>query len=248
MQEWELVSFCNYKCFYCKLPKIKTELNEEKIEAFISKLDPNIELFCFGGEPFLHPKINFILYLLKKYKQPFVIQSNASDQSFKIIQEKNLKNFNLQLSIHPTEKIYSKKNIIQIQIICKKNNINLRRIDVMYSSENALNQYFLFKKYFNDKVWLSPIAGFYENDSCIWTKKFNELRTKRKDIQFEDYEINGKQRSIIWQEQCENKFSTFGRPCPYNYKLFDSMLNEYNCCYREKNTDGICKHQRCFWM
>ena len=61
--EWEIVSKCNYKCNYCLLPNYDYIRDQNDIETFIGMLNnnyKNIEIFCFGGEPFLHKNIKFI--------------------------------------------------------------------------------------------------------------------------------------------------------------------------------------------
>jgi pyruvate-formate lyase-activating enzyme len=253
LQEWELTLKCNYHCFYCKLPKIKEETNEEKLKKFMDSLDKNIELFCFGGEPFLHPKVKFIINYLNEIKQPFVFQSNGSEVSVNKIFNQKLSNFNLQISIHPTEVSLDQalKNIKKLSLASKMFNINLRRIDVMYIGKESIKYYKKLTKIFPRlNIYLIPISGFYENESCKYTKEYNELRKKRKDIKFEENFISSlnKYRSEVWQDQCEGKFSTFGKQCPHNYTLYTADLSKYNCCYRERNENGICQHQRCFWM
>jgi len=249
LQEWELVSYCNYKCFYCSLPKIKTETDINKLKNFMDNLRKDLELFCFGGEPFLHPKIKFIINYLKKINQPFVFQSNLSLKSLDIIKKNNLKNFTLQGSIHPTELSIKnlRKTINNLIILIKKNKIKLRRIDVMYSCNESIQYYQILinsELNKNTNIYLIPISGFYENDSCYWTKKYIELKNNKKYSWINFEEGN---RIDIWYLQCQNKLKTKGRICPYNYILYDSMLNKYDCCYRE-NTQGICQHDRCFWM
>jgi len=252
LQEWEVTLKCNYKCFYCKLPKIKEELNEKKLKLFMDNLDKNIELFLFGGEPFVHLKIDFIITYLNNIKQPFVIQSNGSDLSLKKVFNKKIKNFDLQISIHPNEISLNQSihNIKKWNIASKLFNINLRRIDIMYTGKESLKYYKKLTKIFNKNFYLTPISGFYENESCKYTKEYIELKEKRKDIKFEEnfiQELN-KYRVEVWQDQCEEKYSTFGKQCPYDYTLFAPDLQKYNCCYRERNNNGICEKQRCFWM
>ena len=253
LQEWELTLKCNYNCFYCELPKIKEETDEEKLKKFMNQLNRDIELFCFGGEPFLHPKIKFIINYLNEIQHPFVIQSNGSELSLSKVFNQKLSNFNLQISIHPTEINLNQaiRNINKWNIFSKKFNINLRRIDVMYTGKDSIKYYKKLSKIFKQlNIYLIPISGFYENESCKYTKEYNELRKKRNDINFEENYIENlnKYRSEVWQDQCEGKYNTFGKQCSYDYKLYSPDLQEYNCCYRERNLNGICQKQKCFWM
>ena len=86
--EWECILDCNYNCKYCTngrntvLDKpIKHIEDPVKIYNFLSMLKnnyPDSELFLFGGEPFLHPKIDFIINTLNELNMKFVIQTNFS--------------------------------------------------------------------------------------------------------------------------------------------------------------------------
>lgn len=253
IQEWEITSKCNYNCWYCSLPNIKTESNKKVLKNFMDKLDTNTELFLFGGEPFLHPEVKFILNYLDKIKQPFVVQSNLSTISIKKIISENLKNFLLQGSVHPSE-INLKSlisNLNKLKQLCIDNSITIRRIDIMYIGKKSLIYYREVQKIFPEICYMLPIAGFYENESNKFTKEYNSIRFKRMYswIRFEENYIKeySKFRSELWEDQNDGKFTTFGKPCPYDYTLWDSKLNKTNCCYRE-NTNGICNKKGCFWM
>ena len=97
--EWELTLKCNYSCDYCGLLRpIKEQTNEKILYKFIKNLNKKYstkEIFLFGGEPFLHPKIEFIIKTLQLFNQPFMIQSNLSNTSTKVIQSINVKPFKL---------------------------------------------------------------------------------------------------------------------------------------------------------
>jgi len=258
--EWELVSHCNYNCDYCLLPKYNYINDQIKIKEFIhNTLKPfrNEVLFCFGGEPFLHKNIKFIIDELNIVNQVFEIQSNLSLLSLDKIEILNLTNFKLNGSIHPTqidlkEIIYNLKKLIQLS---EKNNISIQTIDIMYVGEISVKYYNILKNLFKLNFKLTPISGFYETNSCAKTIEYNKLRHENEfnnNIIFEEiitpaYDIY---RSEVWEKQCLDEITTLNQECYYKnrYFLFDSMLNINNCCYREFNTTGICQHSKCFWM
>ncbi len=253
LQEWELVSHCNYNCEYCSLPDIKMELDKDKLTSFMDTLDKDLELFLFGGEPFLHKEVKFVIDYLNKINQPFVVQSNLSTFSTDKIIEDGIEGFNLQGSIHPTQItiLELKDNLYALKVLDFFGKLNLKRIDIMYIGKESLEYYRTVQKIFPDICYMLPISGFYEQDSCEANKEYNKIR-KRKAyswIRFEENTIPelGKFRSEVWEDQCTGKFSTFGKPCMYDYRLWDSKLNKYNCCYRE-NTNGICNQRGCFFM
>ena len=254
MVEWELVSYCNYNCFYCKLPKIKTETNIMRIDDFIeNRLSDyrDIILFCFGGEPFLHPQLNHIVKKLHECNQRFKFQTNLSNESVEGIKNTN-QQIDIGISVHPTEVDIDSitSNIMEIE---KMDNINIKNIDVMFASNKSLEYYREIKRLvlFKD-ITLVPVSGFYETESDKWIKRYNKLRDKYKKYkiyQFDDSIFNGEYRTDIWEKQITGGVVTKGKPCMYKdkYILFDSMLNEYNCCYRMNIKDN-CVNSRCFFM
>ena len=104
--EWEIVSKCNYKCNYCLLPNYDYVKDNTEIEKFIESLNinyPDEEIFCFGGEPFLHKDIKYIIETFNKFNQKFVIQSNMSKYSINKIINESLSDFKINGSIHPSQ-------------------------------------------------------------------------------------------------------------------------------------------------
>jgi len=204
---------------------------------------PGVEVFVFGGEPLVHPDIEYIIECFNELSVPFVIQTNLSSYSVKVIKE--IKHpFNLQASIHPSEmpleELYEVMN----------SNINVRRYDVMYSQENSLIYYFKVKELAQtSEVYLTPITDFGDGVSDSVLEKFNKLKNEHalsKLIRFEDEKRLGQSRSELWADK---NFTTKGKPCLYKdkYFLYGPNLELYNCCYRIK-TDGICPKNKCFLM
>jgi len=246
--EWEITMKCNYSCFYCtNLDKsIYPVLERSAIRDFIQMLGhkyPNVEVFVFGGEPFLHPEINYIVECFNEFKIPFVIQTNFSKHSIKVMKTIT-QPYVLQVSIHPTE-----LSLTELEEAFESKAV-IRTIDVMYGASNALQYYLLTKKLSDcEDIYLTPVTDFGDGRSDELLEEY--LTMSRSNIyqdivRFEDVERLGKQRSELWADK---DFQTKGKPCLYKdkYFLYGPNLEVYNCCYRIK-TDGICPKNKCFLM
>lgn len=254
MVEWELTLKCNYDCNYCGLldTSIKPIIDKDILYEFIEMLNikyPDEEIFLFGGEPFLHPEIEYIIKTFQEFNQPFVIQTNLSEYSAYKIANMQL-NFNINISVHPSQ---TKAYEIIKRIKNIKNIVNICTVDVMYNSKESLVYYELINKFV--KCTLTPVSDL----GCIGYKEilqeYNNIKNNRvfqKLYNFENIErtVNTitKQRSLHWQDFNNNLSSTCGSTCLYtgNYFLYDPSLNLHNCCYR-KTTNGICNNT-CFLM
>ena len=250
--EWEITLKCNYKCSYCCSTNTRpTEyrpnsagqappvLDKNQIREFIQMLGetyPGIEIFVFGGEPFVHPRIEYIIETFNEYNIPFVIQTNLSKHSTKIMNRIDAP-FTLQVSIHPTE---VKLEDVEIPL-----DADIRVIDVMYTGREALKYYFKVKGKAPD-VFLTPVAAFGTgtDDALIDFNKMRKSPTWQKLINFETVKRLGDYRSNLWEN-----YNPKGKPCLYNdrYFLYSPTFELYNCCYRI-NHDGICPRNKCFFM
>lgn len=257
--EWELTSYCTFKCFYCSLKNIKTETNKEKLEKFIStELKQNIingakNVFIFGGEPLIHPEIEFILRCLNKYDVPYIIQTQLSKQSIDVILQLPEDIYiPLNISVHLTEQTIDEvKDLFNII----KDRCCFKKVDVMFSKIGIQIDYLKLKLFFDEyriPCRLTPIASFsYKNDGADdLLKQYNVIRKHKifsKLIKFETTPKNYNKRSYIWEKQITGHFSTKGKPCLYKgrYKIYNSQLEGFTC-HRQKNVD-ICE-DRCFLM
>jgi organic radical activating enzyme len=245
--EWEVTMKCNYSCTYCtNLDKsIYPVQDRETIRNFIKMLSetyPGVEVFVFGGEPFVHPDIEYIIQCFNELNVPFVIQTNLSPYSISVIKEIT-QPFTMQASIHPTE-----LSLEDLDELLRNPPANVRRFDIMYSQENALYYYFKVKE-ISEHTYLTPITDFGDGVSDNILRKFNQLKNDphiNRIVQFEDEKRLGQSRSEMW---ADIKFSTKGKPCLYKdkYFLYGPNLEMYNCCYRIK-TDGTCPKNKCFLM
>lgn len=248
--EWEITLKCNYKCQYCTNldTSLRPVLDEDRIREFIKMLGetyPGVEIFVFGGEPFVHPKINFIIKTFNEFKVPFVIQTNFSKHSRKVM--KTITDpYRINISVHPTE-----TTIEDIVEGLTTTLVDIKTIDVMYTGKEAIDYYFAVKKAIDhSNTFLTPITDFGDGVSDTPLAEYNELREHSvysKIIRFENItRVDGRQRSVIW---LDSSFTTKGKPCMYTgkYFLYSPNLDLYNCCYRLK-TNGTCPKDKCFLM
>lgn len=242
--EWECILDCNYSCEYCtngrnsvlKNP-IKCVNDEKRLEEFITSLKKyNTEVFVFGGEPFLHPKIEFIIKTFNRFEIPFVIQTNFS--LFKKIKEIK-EDFIIQVSIHRL--MIKDIKILKEQL--KELQDKIRRIDIMYDSLECISIYKDLKDLKN--VYIAPIADFKTSERTYLPKliEFNKYKKLLKEINFEPHS-----RSLIWEDMFINGSKIKGKKCIYKdkYILFDPQFKSYNCSHRI-NCE-ICPNDACFIM
>jgi len=248
--EWEITLKCNYSCVYCtNLDKtIHPVLDRDVVRDFVRGLGeqyPGVEVFVFGGEPFVHPDIQWIIQCFNEFSIPFVIQTNLSAHSARVM--KTITDpYLLQVSVHPTE-----VSVEEFMDVLSSVTATIRTIDVMFTGKEALIYYFKIKELVHPdvNVFLTPIADFGDGVSNWSTALYNKMRKDpayQKLVRFEEVKRLGKDRSELWDDP---EFSPRGKPCLYNdkYFLYGPNLELYNCCYREKH-NGICNHDKCFLM
>jgi hypothetical protein len=216
-----------------------------RLRTFIQNLGqayPGVEIFIFGGEPFVHPEIGYIIACFNEFKIPFVIQTNLSRYSTQVMRTIN-EPYTLQASIHPSE--ITREELIE----ALKENVTCRIIDVMYVGRESLWYYFRARETYGASVYLTPVTDFGDGRSDMALDEYLALKNDpnyNRIIKFEQVERFGKSRSELWASADS---SPLGKPCLYKdkYFLYSPRLEMYNCCYRIK-TDGICPKTKCFLM
>ena len=259
--EWELTLNCNYNCAYCgrkhKKHKKKEVTDRKILEHFISnvltKFDyKDADLFCFGGEPTLHPEFAFIVHTLRDYNIPFVIQTNLSDISTEVFMSLDIP-LTLQVSFHHSQVKDIKQFINNVNRVQHKHLI--RRIDIMFEGSHILKDYFILRKAINKHIYIqiAPIGNFLTYGYTQALLEFNKLKRNMKHIPFETTYINyyGKHmdKTFLWEKFHLGQETTFNKPCLYKgkYVLFDPTLQSYTCSYGTGSYD-VCPFRMCFLM
>jgi len=255
MVEWELTMKCNFKCEYCTNldQNIEAEVNEGELIKFIDKIrtkHPGEEIFMFGGEPLLHPKITFIVDKLKENKMKFIIQTNFSKKSVNVLNKIN-RDIKINISIHPSE--IDLETVIQLlkKVVTK---VSIETIDIMYIGIESEKYYLsIIKENINYKdILLTPVNDFSSTNKDFKLKEYNKKKNMsvyKNIFNFEKIEREGRMRADVWEDMSMGNYSLKGKKCPYHekYFLYSADLKEYNCCHRTINT-GICNHDKCFLM
>lgn len=259
--EWLVTEKCNFKCSYCGLynNKKKPETDLSILSTFIKSIHRkqlvyDFDFFVFGGEPFLHPNIDFIIGEMNYREIKYTIQSNCSSFSICKIKELENKIKSINFSIHLRE-FQNKENIfnnIQQAIDLK---VNIKNIEVMYIDSNDENLYYELVNIFpNLNIILCPVSDFLVSGFSQSLKNYNLLMNHKKDIQFENVRVPHPEtkietpRSIIWEEFIDQKISPKNKLCILKDKfmMYDSQLRIYNCCFHMNMVDNICKFDTCF--
>ena len=243
---WDLLTKCNFDCSYCHAKRQYQKLGQwndidifERQLLIINALSIStlpVFLGLQGGEPFLHPKIEFIIKTFNRFEIPFVIQTNFS--LFKKIKEIK-EDFIIQVSIHRL--MIKDIKILKEQL--KELQDKIRRIDIMYDSLECISIYKDLKDLKN--VYIAPIADFKTSKRTYLPKliEFNKYKKLLKEINFEPHN-----RSLIWEDMFINGSKIKGKKCIYKdkYILFDPQFKSYNCSHRI-NCE-ICPNDACFIM
>jgi sulfatase maturation enzyme AslB (radical SAM superfamily) len=259
--EWLVTEHCNFSCSYCGLYNNTKphETDEVKLINFLKQIKAkqylfDFTFFLFGGEPFLHNKISFIIDSLNDLKIDYLIQSNLSNISISKIIENDISSINF--SIHPSQ--MSLDNVISNLSIAFDNNVNINAIEIMFSSISDLQFYRDLCLKFPNHISLfilCPVSDFLVEGFSDILSSFNFLRDKTPDVNFESILIPHPlssdliERSVVWQEFTDKKWSPKGNLCIMkdDFLMFDSNLDIFNCCFHDFIDEPfICPYDTCF--
>ena len=170
--EWMLVNECNYSCDYCFVDKNTiippvTDKNEIKNTiTHLHKLYPDLSIYLFGGEPFLHPKIEFIISSLNKCNQKFQIQTNFSDTSIGKLD--NIKETSyISITIHPDQINLEKTHEQAKRLQNLPPNIIVEDIQIMFRNKKEAVAYYNIIRNTNrtKEIEFHPIANMKFDNS-----------------------------------------------------------------------------------
>lgn len=248
--EFECIYTCNYDCFYCHrnrdtISKYKYEKDFEKTkkildEIKIKSIEGDLELFIFGGEPFMHPHIDKIIEYCNLIKLKFIIQTNFSLTNR--IRECMLKHeFMIQVSVHPSEIKNIDKFLNDLSIF----DASIRKIDVMYIGDESID---LYKKILDmnideNKLQLNAVCDFFTDKECLASlNEYNKLKKEKK------YNFEYGCRSYILEKQYTNEINFTGQICPYKdiYELYTPFGEIHFCGQKNSPKDGICDKRHCY--
>jgi len=243
---WEVTMECNYSCYYCtNLDKSIKPIPKEDIEPFIISIKerfPTEEVFVFGGEPFVHPHIEYIIQTFNKHKVDYVIQTNLSKKSVHVM-NRITDPFKINISIHPTEAAMA-------QVVnCFERippNVSVSTVDVMYIGKKSIDYYMAIRKFVPEVTYLTPVGDFGDGVSDNLLVEYNEMRHNiawNHTINFEQVEQLGRYRSVVWGDK---DFSLKGKDCLLVDNYYYSASLECNDCIYRENNNGVCPHDKCF--
>lgn len=225
------------RCWYCCRTDVgltQAKLTNDDIERITSRLkEINLPAQVLGGEPLLHPRLEYIISRLNSKNVEYMIQTNFSyTDKIKDILKRH--HFQMSVSIHRTQiKDINKTiaNLIELRdYICN--------VDVMYSDIEDLRLAEKISKFCKDTK-----ARFLER---IGYKISPELFDKLK-IAYNDYVKNVPETSPVYCRMPKEDINSFtpnpyyNKECPVtNYYAFDIDGKEYRCPYRH---DKICREK-----
>lgn len=130
----EITSLCNEKCVHCYLPDIKRQkggrMSIDKIKSIIDEYVSmnGLRIVFSGGEVLIHPDIFELMEYCREKDLMVILQSNALLlDNDKIRKLKELRLFNLQISLYSTDEMIH-DSITGIKGSWKKTNRNIQKI------------------------------------------------------------------------------------------------------------------------
>ena len=219
-----IIDTCNYNCYYCgnKFPRIKYKLNLIKIYNYLrqilSIIDGNIYLDILGGEPTLHPQLNWFCEQISKHSR--ILASLYTNYSQDI--DYYIKLFNQNINVIPSwHSIQSDRfnlnfinKIKQTIKILDNKIINLR---IMYEDRFSKQSIEAFKQLYIEKnlnIEFSLLVNSlrtvvkYTNEQINEYQKFQEIVYHNNDDVIAKYSNNLEQR-IGYYDIFKNKNITF---------------------------------------
>lgn len=249
--EFECIYKCNYDCFYCHrnrdtISEFKYEKSFEKTKKILDNIKQkaskdDLELFIFGGEPFLHPHIDKIIEYCNNIKLKFIIQTNFS-LTKRIMDCIKNHEFFIQVSVHPSE-IKNKEEFFENIFLF---DASIRKIDIMYVGKESLDFYNELKEIVDEKkLQLNPICDFFTDNSCKpFLVEYNTLKQNK------EYNFEYGCRSFFLEKQYYGQIDFKNKLCPYIgiFELYTPFGEVHFCGQKNSPKDGICNKNNCYMI
>ena len=253
--DWKILDKCNYTCEYCPwkhdIP-LPTQSKEE-LREFITSLDSNIEVYLFGGEPFLHPRILDIIEILNEQEQIHQIHSNFSNIAIKRLEEvPSHHRVHIALTVHQTQISIDKLKEQLSRLKALPSNIIIDDMVVMYMNKDSLEYYKVAKSFDITEIDFHPLINMGEDEnsyiedyldkakSIVYSRLFN---FKRPSIEIDGVMLDGNE---VWRDMENGTFPLNGRECLYkgDYACYTPELEKMNCLLGHMEND-ICTVDLC---
>ena len=238
--DWKILDKCNYTCEYCpwkhdiKLPS----QTKEELRSFISSLDSDIEIYLFGGEPFLHPRILDIIEIFNDQSQIHQIQTNFSNIAIKRLEEiPSHHRVHIALTVHQTQISIDK---LKAQLQRLKNlppNITIDDVVIMYMDKNSFEYYKVTKSFDIAEIEFHPVINMGEDNNSYIDDYIDKSKSpvyshlynfKRPSIEIEGVMHDGNE---LWRDMERGTYPLKGKECLYkgDYACYTPSFEKMNC-------------------
>jgi len=226
--EITLVSYCNFKCSYCKFnvkrnKRIKTKLIDlDVLKKFVDTIKQKtrfnkVKFYVFGGEPTVHPDfVQFMHNMSKTFKDDLIeVQTNLK-RTDKLEQLLHLTNVNIRPSYHFAMQPYEEylQNLLKL-----KSRITCMNFMYEPAHKEELRKIFaLWKKVFKFEIILMPIRPLYSN----YLQSPNASLYK----EYESFQNEEDVKVLAKDFECRNDFVLETKDSTEDVSFFDIFSNK----------------------
>lgn len=216
-----VIDFCQLKCEYCfQYSKTSSFLTKNKLDIILNqlrKIDQKMEIIIMGGEPTLHPHLNYMLDELNKIEnvKEILIFTNGIKLLDKIHFNSKVR---LTFSYHYTQN--NKNNIINnLKYLNKVNPPIYYDVNIMMVP--------------NKKIDVSEFKKFCKVKPLYIETKHGTIYCNSCDELFNLKEVDYDGEQLTYTEYMKKSHNYKGRRCFINEYTIELNLNSVNTCLKE---------------